>query len=193
MKVMILAALVVVLAVVGAVVWKVFLSPPPPVVLPIRPAVVKTEPAVPAAPESLAGQMIDKATQAAAEHGINLTDPVEEVMASETTRVQSTSDTPKETWVTATTQKQISANVTATVITEMAAVQASPEFQSYVAQLTISGVFQGSPARALINGKTFQEGALMDPVLGISFDHIEAETKSIIFRDAGGATVKRRY
>jgi hypothetical protein len=29
--------------------------------------------------------------------------------------------------------------------------------------------------------------------MGITFDHLDSDTKSIVFRDRGGATVSRRY
>jgi hypothetical protein len=70
---------------------------------------------------------------------------------------------------------------------------ASPEFRDFVANANIGGVFQGTPARALINGRIVREGQVLDSVLGISFDRIDANKKIIYFKDATGAVVSKDY
>jgi hypothetical protein len=70
---------------------------------------------------------------------------------------------------------------------------ASPEFRDFVANANIGGVFQGTPARALINGRIVREGQVLDSVLGISFDRIDANKKVIYFKDATGAVVSKDY
>jgi hypothetical protein len=70
---------------------------------------------------------------------------------------------------------------------------ASPEFRDFVANANIGGVFQGTPARALINGRVVREGQVLDTVLGISFDRIDATKKIIYFKDATGAVVSKDY
>ncbi|MBL9186024.1 MAG: hypothetical protein JNK23_00960 [Opitutaceae bacterium] len=77
--------------------------------------------------------------------------------------------------------------------TQVEAASASPAFVAWVVNAKINGVFQGTPARAMINGRLTRAGDLVDPALGISFDHIEADRKQIIFKDATGATVVRKY
>ena len=70
---------------------------------------------------------------------------------------------------------------------------ASSDFRAYVANADIGGVFQGSPSRALINGRIIREGQVVDDTLGISFERIDAEKKIIFFKDATGAEVSRNY
>lgn len=196
---LIVVVLVIVLGVAGYFAWTIFMAPPPPVILPPRPAVVQPtptppEPAEPAAPTSLPGQLIAKAETAAASHGANLTDPVDEILTSETPAPQvAAPEATSESKVAATSQSEIAPGVTATTTTMLATVEASAAFQAFVAEMRINGVFQGSPARALINGHTVAEGEVVDIGLGIVFDHIEADSKQIIFRDSTGATVRRKY
>jgi hypothetical protein len=95
--------------------------------------------------------------------------------------------------VTTQSQSTIAPGVTATTTTVMSALEASPAFRAFVGQIRINGVFQGSPARALLNGHTYREGELVDPSLAIYFDSVIADKKLIVFRDASGAIVQRKY
>lgn len=83
--------------------------------------------------------------------------------------------------------------VTAQMGTEVKATDASPEFRNFVASARISGVFQGSPARAFINGRLARAGDTVDMTLGVVFDHVDGPKKEIVFKDANGATVARKY
>jgi hypothetical protein len=87
----------------------------------------------------------------------------------------------------------IAPGISATSAGAVEAVNASPQFRSWVAAARISGVFQGAVPRALINGRTIRAGALADEGLGITFESIDAETKTIVFKDRYGAEVSRRY
>jgi hypothetical protein len=69
----------------------------------------------------------------------------------------------------------------------------SAAFLAWVSDLSVTGVFQGSPARALINGRTVREGEEIDAALGIVFDGVNPDDKVLIFREPSGATVGRRY
>ena len=71
--------------------------------------------------------------------------------------------------------------------------QASAAFRRFVTNASIPGVFQGTPARALINGCTVQVGELANRELGIVFVRIDARKKTITFRDDTGAEVTRGY
>ncbi len=71
--------------------------------------------------------------------------------------------------------------------------QASSAFKRFVADATIKGVFQGNPPRIFINGRTVQAGDIADKSLSITFDRIDAEKKTITFKDNTGATVLRKY
>jgi hypothetical protein len=88
---------------------------------------------------------------------------------------------------------QVAPGVTATTITNDIAGVGSAAFQSWVGNVRINGVFQGSPARALINGRTVRVGQTVDDALGIVFYKVDAENRMIVFRDATGATISRRY
>jgi hypothetical protein len=70
---------------------------------------------------------------------------------------------------------------------------ASPAFRAWVSAAKINGVFQGTPARALINDRLVRAGQTVDAALGIVFDHVDADAKTIVFRDRDGATVSRPY
>jgi len=74
-----------------------------------------------------------------------------------------------------------------------AAPAASSAFRAYVASAMIGGVFQGHPARALINGAIVREGQVVEEPLGIAFERIDVDKKTITFRDATGAEVSKNY
>jgi len=77
--------------------------------------------------------------------------------------------------------------------TEPATPQANPRFVRYAEGIRVSGVYQGSPARALIDGRLIRQGELVEPALGIKFADIDVEAKKIILEDASGARVKVKY
>jgi len=58
-------------------------------------------------------------------------------------------------------------------------------FKRFVADARITGVFQGTPPRALINGRMIRAGEMVDQTLGV-FDSIDAEKKTITFEDRTG-------
>ena len=74
-----------------------------------------------------------------------------------------------------------------------AAVEASAAFRSFVANAKVSGVFQGTPPRVMLNGRLARGGDVIDSGLGITFDSVNPEKKQLIFKDKSGATVTRRY
>jgi hypothetical protein len=69
----------------------------------------------------------------------------------------------------------------------------SDAFKNYIIGLRVSGVFQGENARALLNGKMYHLGNMLDPVRKIEFYKIDADAKQLIFRDDTGAIVSRHY
>ncbi|MEY4688931.1 MAG: hypothetical protein RIR76_2954 [Verrucomicrobiota bacterium] len=93
----------------------------------------------------------------------------------------------------ATARTTIAKGVTATTTLEQAGADASVEFRTFVANAKISGVFQGTPARAVINGRLARSGETIDAAMGVVFDRIDADRRHIVFRDRTGATVTRRY
>ncbi|QYM78628.1 hypothetical protein K0B96_15190 [Horticoccus luteus] len=93
----------------------------------------------------------------------------------------------------AVTHFQVAPGVTATTSSLVETSHASPEFSSWVANAQISGVFQGQPARALLNGHMVRAGEVVDLRLGITFESVDARQKVLLFRDRSGATVQRKY
>jgi hypothetical protein len=93
---------------------------------------------------------------------------------------------------TATTTTKVSPGVTATTQMEAAA-EASAPFRSFVANAKVSGIFQGNPSRAVINGRLIRMGEVVDPTLGIIFEGIDSQGRHLVFKDRSGATVSRRF
>lgn len=92
----------------------------------------------------------------------------------------------------ATVARSVSPGLTATTEIE-AAGDANPEFRSFVANTKVTGVFQGSPPRAFINGRLHRPGDTVDAALGIIFVTVEVPKKQLIFKDRTGAIVARKY
>jgi cytoskeletal protein RodZ len=69
----------------------------------------------------------------------------------------------------------------------------SDAFRQFVVNVRVNGVFQGENPRAMLNGKMYHPGDIVEPKLSISLFKIEVEAKQIIFRDADGAIVPRHY
>ncbi|MFZ9748193.1 MAG: hypothetical protein ACO3G4_16370 [Opitutaceae bacterium] len=80
----------------------------------------------------------------------------------------------------------------APAVLERADPGASPEFRARVLALRLSGVFEGDPARAMIDGRLVRAGEVIDERLGLRFDGLEPGRR-LRFRDAAGATVVRKY
>ena len=93
---------------------------------------------------------------------------------------------------TATAVTALSPGLSATTEVE-AGPEASPAFRSFVANAKISGVFQGEPPRAFINGRLARAGETIDATLGVIFERIDPDKKQIVFKDRTGATIARRY
>lgn len=86
-----------------------------------------------------------------------------------------------------------SENLAATARADLPPPEPTEEFRNFVTSLKVSGVFQGEPSRALLNGKMYGVGQIVDETLGISFAGVEPESKNLVFKDSDGAVVKRRY
>ena len=95
--------------------------------------------------------------------------------------------------VASTATVELAPGVTATTEMIQAVPNASAGFKAFVAGVKISGVYQGKPPRAFINGRLFRTGEMVDDLQEIYFDSIDGATRSLVFKDARGATVSRRY
>jgi hypothetical protein len=92
-----------------------------------------------------------------------------------------------------TSTTQLAPGIQATTAASDVVGDASPAFRTWVAQARIGGVFQGSPARALINKRTVSEGQMVDETLEITFVGLDLAARTIVFRDRTGVTVVRKY
>jgi energy-converting hydrogenase Eha subunit A len=70
---------------------------------------------------------------------------------------------------------------------------ARPAFLYWVFGQNVRGVNQSNPPRILLNNRSVTEGQVVNPALGITFDHLDPEKKLIVFRDESGALVTRSY
>lgn len=93
---------------------------------------------------------------------------------------------------TATSVTTVAPGLSATMPVE-AAPEATPEFRAFIVNARISGVFQGNPARAVLNGRLIRAGEVVDAGLGITFDGLDPERRNLVFKDQSGATVARRF
>ena len=66
-------------------------------------------------------------------------------------------------------------------------------FFFWIVKQNITGVFQSPPHRLMLNGQLVYEGDVINRALGITFDHLDAAHKVIVFRDNTGALVTRSY
>lgn len=78
-------------------------------------------------------------------------------------------------------------------VSEPVVVPPSQDFQNWVSSAVISGVREGSSPRAFINNLLVKQGDTVDARLGITFDSVDAERNLVIFKDRNGAIVAKRY
>jgi hypothetical protein len=88
---------------------------------------------------------------------------------------------------------EIAPGVTASIRSVTTNGAPSAAFKAWVANAKINGVFQGATPRILINGRTVGAGLIVDEGLEITFEGVDAQSKTIVFHDASGARVTRHY
>jgi hypothetical protein len=171
---------------------------------PSAPAPVAETPARPSTPSKTLNDLsaapaaaISKAEAVVAAVAANEEGGVEEVLEPQEMPVRpvrrSAPKPAQKTPAPATSTTSLAPGITATTTLKEVDGDATPAFRSWVAQARISGIFQGSPPRALINGKTVAAGQIVDDVLEITFEGIDSTAKQLIFRDATGASVMRKF
>jgi hypothetical protein len=70
----------------------------------------------------------------------------------------------------------------------------SASFRTLVVNMKVSGVFQGNPGRALLNGRMLHTGESVDSRLNVILFDINSEKKLLVFKDTRtGATMSRHY
>ncbi len=206
---------VLVLAAGGYIAWAFFLAPTPPAPEPAAPVAKATTPAakpaavtpsetlnqIAAAPK----QMIDKAQGVIAARRENEQQRVDAAVDGKELPEKRFLDTPlpghlggqpaaAPTQTAVKTETQLAPGIKVTTSSDLtASAPVSEEFRTFVSAARINGVFQGNPPRALINGRTIRAGEAADMVLGIVFDSVDPEKKTITFKDRTGATLTRKY
>lgn len=180
--------------------WKHFFATPP-AAAPAPPSAPKAAAPKPAAPSPATDTLnqiahapvnaINKAQDALAARRASGQNRVDAAAAGEDQPARPVAP-PKPELNTTTAKKALAPGLSATTTVEAAA-NASPEFLTYIANLKVSGVFQGNPARAVINGKLTREGETVEPRLGIVFDGVDGPQHQLVFKDRTGATVSRKF
>jgi hypothetical protein len=167
------------------------LGPPKPVVPAAGAAATAVVAKVAAAPAKLVDSGVDALAQsrAAAQAKVDAAANGEEVTPTPPPDVVAGTPGTQSVLAQATIGSDVKANITR-LDTSSAA---SADFRAFVANANIGGVFQGTPSRALINGRIIREGQVVDDTLGISFERIDSDKKVIYFKDATGAEVSRDY
>lgn len=169
----------------------------------VTPTVPETTPAaatrVPAGPvvvdnpQSLPGQLIAKAQNAVSAHEAALTQPANEVLDTTASPVPA-SVSPAATTPAAVVPAVVEVKpVPAPEPVVVTRPEPGANFKAFVVNLKINGVFQGENARAMLNNKMYRLGEVVDAKLGIVFLRLEPEEKRIVFEDAKGAIMSRRY
>jgi 3-oxoacyl-ACP reductase-like protein len=67
------------------------------------------------------------------------------------------------------------------------------QFRAFVDHLKINGVRTGPPPRLFVEGISCRPGDVLDHDLGVIFDGLDSTSNEIIFKDATGAVVRRRF
>jgi hypothetical protein len=153
-----------------------------------KPAPAASAPVVVSDPQSLPGKLVAQARDTAAAHDTAMTAPVNEIIAA---TASASAAAP------AAAAPPVAETPPAPAPAPEPVVVPRPEpsanFRAYVVNLKINGVFQGENARAMLNGKMYRLGETVDSSLGIVFLRLEPEEKRIVFEDAKGALMTRRY
>jgi len=173
--------------------------PPPPIILqhvapPPKPVVAAAPAAAIAAAKAAAApaKLVDSGLDAGAQHRADAQAKVDAAANGEEVTPTPPPDVSSGTQ-SVMAQASIGSDVKANITRLDTTSAASADFRAFVANANIGGVFQGTPSRALINGRIIREGQVVDDTLGISFERIDADKKVIYFKDATGAEVSRDY
>ena len=145
---------------------------------------------------AMPAQAIAKAEAVVATVKMNEEGRVDEVLADQQMPVRpprKVAPKPAEKPAATTSTTDLAPGVKATTTAKDVDGDANPAFRAWVAQARVSGVFQGTPARVLINGKTVAAGQIVDEALEITFEGVDSNAKLLIFRDASGVSVTRKF
>jgi hypothetical protein len=180
--------------------WSKSAPPPPPAVVKKNspPATAATPPVAqppaqkpeqaPTGAVSMPGKMVEKAGTAVAVHDAGEKAQTE-IMGPPPAAVLPPVAAPKATNAATTT---IAPGVQATTSESVLAIDASPAFRTWAANLNISSVFPNA-GRATINGRVVHVGQMVDEGAGIMLESINTQPREMVFKDKSGAKVSRRY
>lgn len=76
---------------------------------------------------------------------------------------------------------------------EPRALEPSAAFQLWVSEARVSGVRRAAEARAFINGRLFRQGDTVDHQLGIVFAGLDPNQNVLLFRDASGSVIGKKF
>jgi len=190
-----IALVVVAFAVGGVYTYRIFFPAP------TRSVPIKLPVAKPAPKKDLAAEAAESLNRIAAGPG-KLMDKAQNAIANRRSTEQAKVDaavtglaepTPTPATISVMAESQLTTDIKVNSTHIEAAPAASADFRAFVANASIGGVFQGRPARALVNGVIVREGQTVSAALGISFDRIDAVKKVIFFKDTTGAEVSKGY
>ena len=188
-----IAFLVIAVAIGGIFSYRIFFPAPSPVVAIKAPPIAKPVVLQPA-PKVAAEPGKDVGTNTAASPSTGNQAKGNTVASGQQAAVPTPVPTPdKSTTESVMTQSNIASDVKVNNTHIDTSPAASAEFRLFVANAEIGGVFQGTPPRALINGRIVKASQPVDNQLGIIFDRIDSEKKVIYFKDATGAEVSKEY
>lgn len=69
----------------------------------------------------------------------------------------------------------------------------TPAFRAWIDEVRITGVVSGAAPRAIINGRLFRPGDMVDATAGITFESLDGERKQVMFRDDTGMLAGKGY
>ena len=177
--------------------YRIFFPPPSPVVA------IKVPPPIKPVPKESAADLLAKAAGTSGKLIDGGQAAIDARRAAEQAKIDALANgqdapTPVPTSANEASQSVLAnADLTKDVKVNNALIEAAPAantlFRTFVANASIGGVFQGTPSKAIINGRIVREGQVIDSQLGISFDRIDAVKKTIYFKDATGAEVSKEY
>ena len=122
------------------------------------------------------------------ERGLKIPPPATPLTPEETAELTAGSGKPGSTSGRSSTLNQLD-----TTPLDTSAPEPSPRFVKWAQTLKVTGVFQGTPSRALIEDRLVRQDELIEPVLGVTFHGVDAVRKNVILQEESGAQVRLKY
>lgn len=71
--------------------------------------------------------------------------------------------------------------------------KSSVTFESFVEDLKISGVFDGTPRRIYVDKRVISVGDVLHAALGVRLISVDLSARIVVFEDKTGARLSKRY